>query len=100
MAKPFPTQTDAGSMHRSIRETEYSVGDYNRVTEVASSTTFHSTGSNAGAGFIIEDVTNVVIHCTHGGVLSGDQCTVKVLYPIGVKKVVIGASGVVHVLHR
>ena len=75
-------------------------GDYNRVTEVAASSTFHSTGSNAGAGFIIENVTNVVIHCAAGGTLDGDQCTVKVLYPIGVKKVVNGSSGIVHVLHR
>ena len=75
-------------------------GDYNRVTEVAASTTFHATGSKAGAGFIIENVTNVVIHCAGGGVLGGDQCTVKVLYPIGVKKVVNGSSGIVHVLHR
>ena len=76
------------------------LGDYNRVTPVASSTTFYATGSNAGAGFIIENVTNVVIHCAGGGTLNGDQCTVKVLYPIGVKKVVNGASGIVHVLHR
>jgi len=76
------------------------LGDYNGVTEVAASTTFHATGSKAGAGFIIENVTNVVIHCASGGTLNGDQCTVKVLYPIGVKKVVNGASGIVHVLHR
>ena len=76
------------------------LGDYNRVTPVASSTTFYATGSKAGAGFIIENVTNVVIHCAGGGVLGGDQCTVKVLYPIGVKKVVNGSSGIVHVLHR
>ena len=76
------------------------LGDYNGVTEVAASTTFHATGSKAGAGFIIENVTNVAIHCVGGGTLSGDQCTVKVLYPIGVKKVVNGASGIVHVLHR
>ena len=76
------------------------LGDYNGVTEVAASTTFYATGSNAGAGFIIENVTNVVIHCAGGGILGGDQCTVKVLYPIGVKKVVNGSSGIVHVLHR
>ena len=90
---------DAGSLFRdtpSIRAT----GDYNRITKVPSSTTFHATGSNAGAAFICENVTNVVIHCAGGGILGGDQCTVKVLYPIGVKKVVNGSTGVVHVLHR
>ena len=90
---------DAGTLFRnppSIRAT----GDYNRVTPVASSTTFHATGSNAGAGFIVENTTNVVIHCAGGGILGGDQCTVKVLYPIGVKKVTIGGSGIVYVLHR
>lgn len=90
---------DAGTMFRSL-PTDQKLGDYNGVTEVAASTTFHATGSKAGAGFIIENVTNVVIYCAGGGVLGGDQCTVKVLYPIGVKKVVNGSSGIVHVLHR
>ena len=91
---------DAGGMHRTKRQDAYSLGDYNRVTEVGSSTTFHATGSNAAAGFIIENVTNVVIHLANGGTLDGDQCTVKVLYPIGVRKVVNGGSGKVHLLHR
>jgi hypothetical protein len=76
------------------------LGDYNGVTEVASSTTFYATGSNAGAGFIVENTTNVVIHCASGGVLGPNQLNTKTVYPIGVKKVVIGASGIVHVLHR
>jgi len=76
------------------------LGDYNGVTEVASSTTFYATGSKSGAGFIVENATNVVIHCASGGTLDTDQVTTKTLYPIGVKKVVIGATGVVHVLHR
>jgi len=42
----------------------------------------------------------VVIHLANGGTLDGDQCTVKVLYPIGVRKVVNGGSGKVHLLHR
>jgi len=91
---------DAGGMHRTKRTDGESVGDYNRVTEVGASTTFHATGSNAGAGFIIENVTNVAITLADGGTLSGDQCTVKVLYPFGVRKVVNGSSGIVHVLHR
>jgi hypothetical protein len=76
------------------------LGDYNKVTEVASSTTFHATGSNSGAGFIVENLTNVVIHCSSGGKLDSGQLSTKTLYPIGVRKVVIGATGVVFVLHR
>ena len=76
------------------------LGDYNKVTEVASSTTYHATGSNSGAGFIVEYLTNVVIHCASGGTLDSGQLSTKTLYPIGVRKVVIGSTGVVHVLHR
>ena len=77
-----------------------SLGDYNRVTPVASSTTFHATGSNAGAAFICENVSAVVIHAANGGVIPGSSLTADTLYPIGTKKVVIGGSGVVYVLHR
>ena len=90
---------DAGTLFRdtpSIRAT----GDYNRITKVNSSTTFHATGSNAGAAFICEVVTNVVIHAANGGVIPGTSLTADTLYPIGTKKVVIGSSGVVYVLHR
>ena len=90
---------DAGTIFRSLPTTQ-TLGDYNGVSREGPSTTFHATGSRAGAGFIIENVTNVLIHCASGGSLNGDQCTVKVLYPIGVKKVVNGTSGIVHVLHR
>ena len=90
---------DAGSLFRAT-PTDRRAGDYNAVTEVASSTTVAFTGSNAGAGFIVEDATNVVIHCASGGTLDTDQVTTKTLYPIGVKKVAIGETGVVHVLHR
>ena len=76
------------------------LGDYNRITKVDSSTTFHATGSNAGAGFIVEVVTNVVIHASMGGTLPASALLVDTVYPIGVKKVVIGGSGIVHVLHR
>ena len=90
---------DAGGMFRS-KATDYKLGDYNGVTEVPSSTTFYATGSKSGAGFIVENATNVVIHCAGGGILDTDQIITKTLYPIGVKKVVIGGTGIVHVLHR
>ena len=76
------------------------LGDYNKITKVDSNTTFHATGSNAGAGFIVEVITNVVIHAAMGGTLPATALLVDRVYPIGVKKVVIGASGIVHVLHR
>ena len=77
-----------------------SVGDYNRITRVASSTTFECTGSNVGAAFICEDVSNVVIHAADGGTIPGTALSADTLYPIGTRKVVIGSSGVVYVLHR
>jgi hypothetical protein len=90
---------DAGGMHRPSPSIN-SLGDYNRTTLVGSSITFHSTGSNSGAGFIVENATNVVISLTNGGTLPGSTLTVNTLYPIGVKKVAIGATGVVYILHR
>ena len=76
------------------------LGDYNRVTKVNSSTTVAFSGSNAGAGFIVEHVGNVTIHAAMGGSIPGTALLVDTVYPIGVKKVVICSSGIVHVLHR
>ena len=90
---------DAGTMFRSL-PTDQKLGDYNGITKVASSTTVEFTGSNAGAAFICEVVTNVVIHAANGGVIPGTSLTADTLYPIGTKKVVIGSSGVVYILHR
>ena len=82
------------------KPTDHQLGDYNGITKVNSSTTVAFSGSNAGAGFIVENVTNVTIHGAGGGSLPGSALLVDTVYPIGVKKVVIGASGIVHVLHR
>ena len=96
-------RTDAGGMN-STSHTNYpqwnSPGEYNKITKVAADTTVAFTGSNAGAGFIVEVVTNVVIHAASGGTLPSSALLVDTVYPIGVKKVVIGSSGIVHVLHR
>ena len=62
---------DAGGLHRTKRADNYSLGDYNRVTFVNSSTTFHATGSHAGAGFIVENATNVVITLPDGSTIPG-----------------------------
>jgi hypothetical protein len=89
----------AGTMFRS-HPTDQKLGEYNGITKVASSTTVDFTGSNAGAAFICEVVTNVVVHGSGGGTIPGTSLTADTLYPIGVKKVVIGASGIVYVLRR
>ena len=76
------------------------LGEYNGISKVASSTTVDFSGSNAGAGFICEVVTNVTIHGAGGGTIPGTSLTADTLYPIGTKKVMIGGSGIVYVLHR
>jgi len=91
--------TNAGTMFRSL-PTDQRLGDYNGITKVLSSTTVAFTGSNAGAGFICEVVTNVVVHGSGGGTIPGTSLTADTLYPIGVNKVVIGADGIVYVLHK
>ena len=78
------------------------LGDYNGSTKVNSSTTVNFTGSNApGAGFIVEDRTNVIITTADGGEIAGSAFDQQVFYPFGVKKVVIdGSDGIVYVLHK
>ena len=90
---------DAGSLFRAT-PTDRRAGDYNVITKVLANTTVAFTGSNAGAGFICEVVTNVVIHGSGGGTIPGTSLTADTLYPIGVSKVVIGNAGIVYVLHR
>ena len=80
------------------KPTERQLGEYNRITKVLSSTTVAFTGSNAGAGFIVGVVDNVVIHTPGGGTIPGTSLTADTLYPIGVSKVAIGSDGVVYVL--
>ena len=63
-----------------------------------SSTTFEATGSNEASAFIVENATNVVVHASGGGTIPGSSVTAKEVVPIGVKKVVIGATGVVYLL--
>jgi len=82
------------------KPTDRRLGEYNGITKVASNTTVAFTGSNAGAAFICEVVTNVVVHGSGGGTIPGTSLTADTLYPIGVDKVAIGGSGIVYVLHR
>ena len=97
-------RTDAGGMH-STSHTNWpkrtSTGEYNSITKVAASTTVAFTGSNAGAAFICENISNVSIQATNGGdVIPEAALTVATLYPIGVSRVAIGSSGIVYVLHK
>ena len=90
---------DAGGMFRT-KAIDKKFGVYNSITKVLSSTTVAFTGSKAGAGFIVENVTNVTIHAAGGGQLPGSTLLIDTLYPIGVNKVTIAATGVVYVLHK
>ena len=85
---------------RNIVKHNNPVGDYNGITKVAADTTVAFTGSNARAGFIVEVVSNVVIHGASGGTIPGTSLTADTLYPIGVSKVANGNDGIVYVLHR
>ena len=75
-------------------------GSFSRITKVASSTIVAFTGSNAAAGFIVENVTNVTIIAVNGGTLPGSALTADTVYNIAPRKVSIGGTGIVHVLHR
>ena len=91
---------DAGTLFRTPPVVRGNLGEYNRATKVASSTTFFATGSNEGAGFLVENKTNVTIECSSGGTIAGTGLIVGDVYPIGVKRVTIGATGVAYVLHK
>ena len=82
------------------KPTDHQLGEYNGITKVLTDTTVAFTGSNAGAAFICEVVTNVTIHGAGGGTIPGTSLTADTLYPIGVNKVAIGNDGIVYVLHR
>jgi len=93
-------RTDVTGFHSPTTKV-HRLGDYNGSTKVNSSTTVNFTGSNApGAGFIVEDRTNVTITTVDGGEIAGTAVNQKVFYPFGVKTVAIGATGIVYVLHR
>ena len=74
------------------------LGTYNNSTTVASSTTVAFSGSNEGRAFLVGNASNVVIHCSNGGTIDADGLLAGTVYPIGVKKVAIGATGVIYVL--
>ena len=96
-------RADAGGMHNTSHTNipkKIDAGEYNKITFVDSNEIVAFTGSNAAAGFICEVVTNVSIQATNGGVIPGTSLTADTLYPIGVSRVTIGASGKVFVLHK
>ena len=87
-----------GIVDRSAPSVRGNLGVYNKIIKVDSSTTFHAPGSNEASAFIVENATNVVVHASGGGTIPGSSVTAKEVVPIGVKKVVIGATGVVYLL--
>ncbi len=94
-------RADATGFHSPTTKV-HRLGDYNGSTKVDSNSQADFTGSNSpGAGFIVEDRTDVTITTVDGGEIAGTAINQKVFYPFGVKKVVIaGGSGIVYVLHR
>ena len=87
-----------GIVDRTPQTVRGNLGEYNKIIKVASSTTFEATGSNEASAFIVENATNVVVHASGGGTIPGSSVTAKEVIPIGVKRVVIGATGVVYLL--
>ena len=87
-----------GIVDRTPPVTRGNLGEYNNIIKVNSSTTFEATGSNEASAFIVENATNVVVHASGGGTIPGSSVTAKEVIPIGVKRVVIGATGVVYLL--
>ena len=74
------------------------LGTYNKSTKVLSNTTIAFSGSDEGAAFLVENKSNVTIECSGGGTIAGTGLVAGTLYPIGVQKVTIAATGVVYVL--
>tara|TARA_Y100001973_G_C5130494_1_gene297494 strand:+ start:659 stop:961 length:303 start_codon:yes stop_codon:yes gene_type:complete len=75
-------------------------GRYNSSTKVAANQTVAFTGSSIAAGFIVENVSNVSIELQNGGMIPGSALLVDTQYDIAPRKVIIGSSGIVHVLHK
>lgn len=76
-------------------------GQYNRVVKVNSSSTVVCTGSYFGpSAFIIENKTNVTLTPVTGNALATTGLIVGEIYPIGLRQVTIGATGVVYLLYK
>lgn len=87
-----------GIVDRTKPTVQGNLGKYNKIIKVGSSTTFEATGSNEAKAFILEDVSNVVVHGSGGGVIPGTALSADTVYEIGVKKIVIGSSGIAYLL--
>ena len=87
-----------GIVDRTPPSVRGNLGEYNKIIKVNSSTTFEATGSNEAKAFILENVSNVVIHGSGGGQIPGTALSADTLYEIGVKKIVIGSSGIAYLL--
>jgi hypothetical protein len=87
-----------GIVGRSAPAVRGNLGEFNSATKVLSNTSVAFSGSNEGRAFLVENKSNVTIECSNGGTIAGTGLIVGEVYPIGVKKVTIAATGVVYVL--
>lgn len=87
-----------GIVDRSAPSVRGNLGEYNSATKVLSNTSVAFSGSNEGRAFLVENKSNVTIECSNGGTIAGTGLIAGEVYPIGVKKVTIAATGVVYVL--
>ena len=93
-------RTDVSGFHTPTTR-DLRLGDYNSVTNVPVNTTIDFTGSRAtGTGLIPQVVTTVTCSLSGGGQLLGSGLKAGTFYPVGIKKVETGDTGIVHVLHR
>ena len=87
-----------GIVDRSAPAVRGNLGEFNSATKVLSNTSVAFSGSNEGRAFLVENKSNVTIECSNGGTIAGTGLIAGEVYPIGVKKVTIAATGVVYVL--
>jgi len=88
-----------GVVDRTPPVTRGNLGRYNKVHAVTQNTTYHATGSNEAAAFMLGGTrANTTLHFSAGGAMTGSDFDAGVVHEIGVKKVVTGATAVVYLL--
>jgi hypothetical protein len=96
----YQYEQPTGSLYNQFSE----IGDpgrYVQAVRVGSSTIVDFTGSLYGYGaFLIQDATNVEITASNGVGLPGAAFNTKTMYDIGIRRINIGATGVVYAFRR
>ena len=76
-------------------------GRYINAIKIGPSATVDFTGSNYGYGaFLIQDATNVEITASNGANLAAAAFNTKSIYDIGIRRIAVGATGVVYAFRR